>query len=196
MDLEYKDGQTPLSESDKEELLIEIISTQKELDEYEQLNIEKAMVWIYSTKIRKDTILTEKFIKNLHKKMFGDVWGWAGKFRRIDTNIGVDWVRIPVELRQLLDNTQYWIDNKVFPPDEIAIRFKHKLVNIHCFPNGNGRHSRIMADIIIETIFDKEIYTWNDSNMVKADETRDKYISAIREGDKGDIKPLISFARS
>ena len=94
-----------------------------------------------------------------------------------------------------IDDTKYWIENKTYDPDEIAIRFKHRLVNIHCFPNGNGRHSRLMADIIIESIFSKEVFTWNHSNMVKADEIRYKYINAIREADDGNILPLIKFAR-
>ena len=96
----------------------------------------------------------------------------------------------------MLDDTKYWIDNKIFSPDEIAIRFKHRLVKIHCFPNGNGRHSRIMADIIIESIFNKDIFIWNNSNMVKPDKIRKNYIVAIKEADNGNINPLIEFARN
>jgi Fic-DOC domain mobile mystery protein B len=101
-----------------------------------------------------------------------------------------------VELKYLLDDTKYWIANETYPPDEIAIRFKHRLVKIHCFPNGNGRHSRLMADIIIESVFDKEVFSWHSSNMVKPDETRMRYIAAIRAGDNGNIQPLIEFARN
>lgn len=196
LDLIYDDGQTPLSEEEKEGLLIKSITTHGELNEQEQLNIEEAIKWIINTKFKKDKILTEKFIKSLHKKMFGNVWLWAGKFRTSEKNIGVQWVRIGTDLRMLLDDTHYWIDNGTYPPEEIAIRFKHKLVTIHCFPNGNGRHSRIMADLIIESIFGRKIFSWNQSNMVKADETRKEYIRSIKEGDKGDINPLIKFARS
>ena len=109
--------------------------------------------------------------------------------------IGVDWIRIGVELRILLDDTNYWIDNNIYSPDEISIRFKHRLVNIHCFPNGNGRHSRIMADIIIESVFGEEIFTWNNSNLVKSDNTRKEYIDSIRTADNGIIEPLLEFAR-
>lgn len=195
LELVYEDGQTPLSEEEKEGLLIKTITTHGELDEYEQLNIEKAIQWIMRQKLKKENILTEEFIKNLHKRMLGDVWSWAGEFRRSEKNIGVSWIKIGMELKVLLDDTLYWINNETYPPDEIAIRFKHRLVNIHCFPNGNGRHSRIMADIIIESVFGYPIFTWNHSNMVKADETRKGYITAIREGDKGNIKPLMTFAR-
>ena len=127
--------------------------------------------------------------------MFENVWIWAGKFRKSEKNIGVNWININVDLKILLDDTTFWIENKTYTSDEIAIRFKHRLVNIHCFPNGNGRHSRIMADIISESIFKNEIFSWNNSNMVKADETRKKYINAIRDGDNGNINPLLKFAR-
>lgn len=196
LDLKYEDGQTPLSEEEKEGLLIKSITTHSELNEHEQLNIEDAIKWIINTKFKKDKILTEEFIKILHKKMLGNVWSWAGEFRKSEKNIGVKWVIIGIELKSLLNDTNYWIENGTYPPDEIAIRFKHRLVNIHCFPNGNGRHSRIMADIIIESIFSEKIFSWNQSNMVKADEIRKEYIRSIREGDKGDINPLIKFARN
>ena len=196
LELEYQDGQTPLDEDEKEGLLIKTVTTHGELDEHEQLNIEKAVKWTIQRKLKPEKILTEEFIKILHKKMFGKVWAWAGEFRKSEKNIGVEWIKIGIELKYLIDDTKYWIENKTYPPDEIAIRFKHRLVNIHCFPNGNGRHSRIMADIIIESIFGKDVFTWNHSNMVKADETRNKYIAAIKEGDKGNIKPLLEFARN
>lgn len=192
----YEDGQTPLNEEEKEGILIKSITTHGELDEHEQLNIEKAIEWIIGLKLEKERILTEEFIKTLHKKMLGKVWRWAGEFRRSEKNIGVKWINIGIDLRTLLDDTKFWIENKTFPPDEIAIRFKHRLVNIHCFPNGNGRHSRIMADIIIESVFGETIFTWNHSNMVKANETRAEYIKSIREADKGNIERLINFART
>lgn len=196
LELVYEDGQTPLSEEEKDGLLIKTITTHGELDEYEQLNIEKAIQWTMRKKLKKENILTEQFIKTLHKKMLGEVWNWAGEFRRSEKNIGVPWIKIGMDLKVLLDDTLYWIDNNTFPPDEIAIRFKHRLVNIHCFPNGNGRHSRIMADIITESVFGNAVFSWNQSNMVKADDTRKAYIAAIREGDKGDIGPLMKFARN
>jgi Fic-DOC domain mobile mystery protein B len=173
-------GQSPLEEDEREGLLIESITTRGELDEFEQLNIEKALEWTIHNKPGKEKILTEDFIKHLHRKMFGDVWSWAGNFRRSNKNIGVDWTNIGVELKKLLDDTKYWIENKVYEPDEIAIRFKHRLVQIHCFPNGNGRHA----------------LTWKYATMVSHDEIRREYISAIKEADKGNIKPLLEFARS
>jgi len=195
LDFKYIYGQTPLSEEEKEELLIKSVTTRGELDELEQLNIEKAVEWTLENKFSKEKILSEEFIKLLHKKMLGEVWEWAGKFRKSEKNIGVDWIRIEVELRMLLDDTKYWIENKTYSPDEIAIRFKHRLVNIHCFPNGNGRHSRLMADIIIESVFGMEAFTWNNSSLVKPDKLRIEYIDSIRQADNGSIEPLLEFAR-
>jgi len=196
LEFDYKYGQTPLDEEEKEGLKIKSITTQRELDEFEQLNIEKAVEWTIYTKLKPEKILTEKFVKDLHKIMYGDVWKWAGEFRRTEKNIGIPWTQIEIELKNLLDDTKYWVENKTFSPIEIAIRFKHRLVSIHCFPNGNGRHSRMMADIIMESIFGNEIFSWNQSNMVKANETRNQYIKALREADNGNFKQLIEFSKN
>ncbi|MDP3467815.1 MAG: mobile mystery protein B [Daejeonella sp.] len=196
LEIALEDGQTPLSEEEKEGLLLRTITTHAELDEHEQLNIEKAVEWTIKTKFRKEQILTEKFIKILHKKMLGEVWSWAGEFRRSERNLGVKWILISVELKSLLDDTRFWIDNNTYPTKEIAIRFKHRLVNIHCFPNGNGRHSRMMADIIMENIFSENIFSWSQSKMNRPDQTRKNYINALKEADRGNIRDLLDFARN
>ncbi|MCF6295090.1 MAG: mobile mystery protein B [Flavobacteriaceae bacterium] len=196
LELQYTDRQTPLDEEEKEGLKIKSITTQGELDEFEQLNIEKAVEWTVHANLKPERILTEKFIKNLHKKMYGDVWKWAGEFRKSNKNIGIKWTQISIELKNLLDDTKYWLDNNTFSSEEISIRFKHRIVVIHCFPNGNGRHSRMMADIIMESIFGKEIFSWHKLNMVKVDDTRKEYIAALRKADNGNINPLIKFAKN
>ena len=196
LELQYTDGQTSLDEDEKEGLRIKSITTQGELDEFEQLNIEKAVEWTIHANLKPEKILTEKFVKDLHKKMYGDVWKWAGEFRRSEKNIGIRWTQIGIELKNLLDDTKYWIENNTFSPEEISIKFKHRIVSIHCFPNGNGRHSRMLADIIMESIFGREPFTWRQSNMVKANETRKQYIDALRKADNGNIKPLIKFAKN
>ena len=196
LEFNHQEGQTVLDEDEKDGLKIKSISTQGELDEFEQLNIEKAVEWTIRKKFKEENILTEIFIKDLHKRMYGEVWKWAGEFRKSNKNIGIDWTGISTSLKNLLDDTKYWIEFNTFSPEEIAIRFKHRIVSIHCFPNGNGRHSRLMADIIIESIFDEEIFSWNKSNMVKANEIRKEYISALKEADDGMIRSLIEFARN
>jgi Fic-DOC domain mobile mystery protein B len=189
-------GQTPLEEEEKEGLLIPSISTKQELDEFEQLNIEKAIKWTLSKKFRSKEILTEEFIKLVHKKMFGETWAWAGHFRKTEKNIGVNKFQIPTQLRILLGDCKYWIDNKTYLPDEIAIRFKHKLVAIHCFANGNGRHSRLMGDIISENIFGNPVFSWGSNmNLAREGDERNQYLTAIKLADIGDISGLIKFAR-
>jgi len=196
LDLEYVDGQTPLDEDEKEGLLIPTIATRGELDEFEQQNIEKAILWTLKRSFKTEVILTEKFIKDVHRRMYGDVWAWAGEFRKTDKNLGIDKWQIPTELKYLLDDAKFWIDNNTYPAEEIAVRFKHRIVSIHCFANGNGRHSRLMADIIIEKVFKQPVFTWGAANLIKHGDTRKAYLIAIKAADAGDIKPLIRFARS
>ena len=195
LDFEYINGQTPLDEDEKEGLLILTIATRGELDEFEQNNIEEAIQWIYSKKFKPKQIISEDFIKRLHKRMYGQVWAWAGDFRKTNKNIGVDKWQISIELKSLIDDTLFWIANKTYSDDEIALRFKHRLVSIHCFPNGNGRHSRLMADIIIEKLFNKAIYSWGSENLSKECDSRLNYLNAVRKADNGEIEPLLVFAR-
>jgi len=196
LELNYINGQTPLDEDEKDGLLIKTISTRAELDEFEQLNIDEARVWLLKTKLDVSKILSEEFIKELHSKMFENVWRWAGTFRRSNKNIGIDKTEIPFQLRQLIDNTKYWIENKTFSEDEITIRFSHRLVQIHLFPNGNGRHSRLIADVLINKGFNKEEFTWGSTNLTTAGSFRTNYLTALRNADNGNFKDLITFARS
>jgi Fic-DOC domain mobile mystery protein B len=196
LDLDYIDGQTPLDEDEKEGLLIKTIATRGELDEFEQQNIEQAVQWSLGRSFKADAVFTEYFIRELHGRMYRNVWAWAGEFRKTNKNIGVDKWQIPTELRYLLDDAKFWYANNTYNPDEISIRLKHRLVSIHCFPNGNGRHSRLMADIVIEKIFKLPVYTWGAASLVKQGDARTFYLNAIKAADKGDIQPLIKFARS
>jgi Fic-DOC domain mobile mystery protein B len=129
--------------------------------------------------------------------MFGKVWAWAGEFRKSNKNIGVDQYRVPEELYTLLGNCRFWAAHQTYPPDEAAIRFKHELVKIHCFANGNGRHSRLMGDIIVEHVFNRPIFSWGKSyDLNKRNAGREKYLAAIKAADNGDINPLLLFARN
>jgi Fic-DOC domain mobile mystery protein B len=184
LDLEYINGQTPIDDDENLGLLIPTISTRGELDEFEQQNIEEAMQWVLTRSLSVADIFTEQFVKGLHKKMYGGVWSWAGTFRKSNKNLGVDKWQIQTHLKSLIDDTVFWIDNETFGPDEIAIRFKHRIVSIHCFSNGNGRHSRMMADIIIDKIFNLPVFTWGTTDLVKQCDTRNMYIKAIRQADK------------
>lgn len=185
-----------MDEDEKEGLLIPTIATREELDEFEQQNIEDAIQWLLSRYIKEEEILTESFVRDLHKKMFGKVWSWAGDYRKSNKNLGVDKYLIPTDLQVLIDDTSYWIECETFNPDEIAIRFKHKLVSIHCFPNGNGRHSRLMADIIINDIYQLPVFTWGKENLTQQSDVRIAYINALRDADQNFYEPLLSFART
>jgi Fic-DOC domain mobile mystery protein B len=196
LDLEHINGQTPLDEDEKDELLIETIATREELDEFEQQNIEEAVQWVFARSINSERIFTETFVKSLHKRMYGKVWAWAGEFRRSNKNLGIDKYQIPIELRTLLDDGLFWIRHDTYKPDEIAIRFKHRIVSIHCFSNGNGRHSRLMADIIVNKIFNKPMFSWGAANLVKQGDTRSEYLKAIKKADSGNFESLLAFARS
>jgi len=195
LDLAYIGGQTPLDEDEKDGLLIPTIATREELDEFEQQNIEDAIQWLLSKSI-KEEVLTVPFVRNLHIKMFGKVWAWAGEYRKSNKNLGVDKYLIASELQVLIDDTSYWMDCETYNPDEIAIRFKHRLVSIHCFPNGNGRHSRLMADIIINKIYQLTVFTWGKESLTKQSDVRIEYINALRDADQNCYEPLLSFARS
>lgn len=194
--LNYSYSQTPLEEEEKEGLKIASVSTKGELDEFEQKNIEEAVTWLYGKKLNADKILTAGFICNLHKRMFDKIWKWAGRFRSAEKNLGVRAYEIPAALKMLLDDTRYWLENSTYPPDEIAIRFKHRIVSIHCFPNGNGRHSRLMADILIEKIFKLPVFTWGAASLYADGDIRKMYIDAIRQADRDEWELLIHFARS
>ena len=196
LNIEYIDGQTPLNEEEQNGLLIPSITTREELDEFEQLNIEKAIQWTFGKKWKAEQLFTEKFVKDLHKRMYGEVWKWAGAFRESEKNLGIKSYLIPTELKVLLDDAIFWVQNDTYSPDELAIRFKHRLVSIHCFSNGNGRHSRLMADLIMEKLFNATFFSWGSSNLVKATETRKAYIKAVKMADKQDLQPLIVFAKS
>jgi Fic-DOC domain mobile mystery protein B len=194
--IEYIDGQTPLDEEEKEGLRIPSITTREELDEFEQLNIEKAIQWTFGKKLKAEQLFSEKFIKDLHKRMYGEVWKWAGTFRTSEKNIGSKSYLVAIELKQLLDDAVFWFENETYKQDELAIRFKHRLVSIHCFANGNGRHSRLMADLIMEKLYNKTFFSWGSTNLVKANETRTNYIKAVKKADQHDMLPLLAFAKS
>ena len=196
LDLDYINGQMFLDEEEKDGLLILTIATRGELDEFEQQNIEKAVQWILGRTFKPELFFTEAFVRMLHKRMYTDVWAWAGEFRKTNKNIGVDKWKIPSDLKYLLDDAKYWHENNTYTQDEIAVRFKHRIVSIHCFPNGNGRHSRLLADIIIEKIYKQPVFSWGAANLSDEGDARKSYLKAIKTADRGDYRLLLAFARS
>ena len=188
----HDENATPLTPEEQNGLIPTYVTLRQELNEIEQNNISKADLWVFQ---RKRKVLDEGFLKRLHKRMFCDVWKWSGEYRETPRNLGVDRWKIQPEIRQLLDDVSYWIEHQTFAPDEIAIRFHHKLVWIHPFPNGNGRWGRLAADILIVALGGQR-FTWGHNNLQKDNETRRRYISALQKADNHDISALVAFARS
>jgi Fic-DOC domain mobile mystery protein B len=186
------DAATPLSDEEREGLIPSYITLRSELNEAEQANIQEAENWALK---RKRDVLDERFLNNLHKRMFGRVWRWAGDYRRSGKNVGVEAYRIPTELHALIDDCRYWIENSIYDPDEIAARFHHKLVWIHAYPNGNGRHARLATDLLLIAMGQKR-FTWGSASLVDPGETRRAYVATLQAADRHDITPLLAFARS
>jgi Fic-DOC domain mobile mystery protein B len=194
MKFKYAIGATPLDEDQLGGLIPSHITTQNELNEWEAQNILEAEKWLIFSK-KKVNILTSSFIKELHKQMFSKTWKWAGEFRTRQTNIGIEGNRIYLELLNLLDTINYWDKNKIYSYDEIAVRLHHKLVYIHCFPNGNGRHARMVTDLYLESKSEAP-FTWGAKNLTTDSNARSLYIRALRAADHHDYSLILEFVRN
>ena len=194
----YADGNTPIRPEEAEQL-IPRISTMAELNEYEALNILQARAWAFDGRTMKSLDpLDETYVRELHRRMFDGVWKWAGKYRQTERNIGCDPREILQRIPQLLANTLYWLENKTFSVDEAILRFHHQLTKIHPFANGNGRHARMIADVVAMKSGQTE-FTWGaGKNLVAESDARTRYLGALRalDADENDVKPLLNFSRS
>lgn len=186
-------GATPLDPDEAHGLIPRHIRMQAELDQWEQANVLEGSTW--ALRSRERDILSERFVRELHKRMFGNTWAWAGAFRNTEKNIGVDPAQIAVKLRDLLEDARYWVEHNTYPVDEIALRFHHRLVVIHPFPNGNGRHARLMTDVLLKR-HGAQAFSWGGANLETAGGARDRYLSALRAADGGDYTLLQAFVRS
>lgn len=195
MQFHYPPGATPLDPDEAVGLVPTHITTQDDLNAWEQINIAQGERW--AERQKKRVLLDERFVRDLHRQMFDKTWDWAGTFRKSNKNIGVDWTQVSVRLRDLLGNTQYQIENQVFDADEITVRFHNQLVWIHAFPNGNGRHARLMADLLA-TRLGRARLSWGDGHTsgTPISAVRGRYLAALRAADQGDFGDLIAFARS
>ena len=195
MEFQYAPGATPFDPDEASGLVPVHITTQADLNAWEQANIVLGDRW--AARQKKRDLLDEGFVRDLHRQMFDKTWQWAGTFRQTNKNIGVDWTQVAVKLRNLLDNTRFQIDHKVFEPDELVVRFHHQLVWVHAFPNGNGRHARLMADVLAQQL-GRPSMTWGgaDVELVSMGTVRDRYLKTLREADQGQWSGLIAFARS
>ena len=192
MPMDYPEGATPLDPDELGGLKFRHITTRGELDELEQANIEEGLQWLARRRGR--DVLTQSFCIELHKELFGRVWSWAGAFRRTGKNIGIDPVNISVELRTLMDDARYWAEHKTYTSTEAAVRLHHRLAFIHPFPNGNGRHARIMADAVLASVYGADAIDWTGGHdLQKMNAGRSAYIAALKAADRGDLEPLLAF---
>lgn len=191
--IEYPPGATPLDPDEVEGLIPEHIHTHGELNEWEQENIVQGEAWAFAQ--RRKNLLTGVFIDTLHKRMFGRTWRWAGQHRKTGKNIGVDPARIAVELKNLCEDAAAQLEHKSYPLDEIAARFHHRLVSVHAFPNGNGRHARTMADLLLINNGAPR-FTWGAGDLVHEGDVRAEYIDALRAADRRNYSALFKFVRS
>lgn len=189
---EEPDDATPLTPGERKGLIPSDITFRRELNKAEQDNITRGQAWALA---RRRNVMSERFVRDLHRHMLSEVWRWAGEFRTSERNLGIPHYEIPLALRQLLDDAAAWIEHKAYKPDEIAVRFHHRLVQIHSFPNGNGRHSRLMADLLVMQL-GRERFTWGRTSLLDAGDVRRRYIAALKAADTHDIAPLVEFARS
>jgi Fic-DOC domain mobile mystery protein B len=189
---EAPDGATPLDPDELDGFKFKHVSTRGELDQLEQANITEGLIWL--NKQKSPDVLSETFVLELHKRLFGKIWKWAGTFRRTEKNIGVDPIQVATQLKLLLDDARYWVEHKTYPPKELAARFHHKLVLIHPFPNGNGRHARIMADALLTKQLHEPAIDWTGNcRLEEMNERRNQYIQALRAADKLDFSALLTF---
>lgn len=186
---------TPLTPDERDGLRQSWITHRRDLNEAEEDNILRGAIWARRRRDRRPAdLLDETFVRALHKQMLGRVWRWAGSYRRTERNLGIEAYRIPVEIAMLLDDARYWLEHGTFVPDELAVRLHHRLVAIHPFPNGNGRHARLMADVLIERL-GQPAFSWGSGRIAETGAPRGSYIAALRAADAHDIAPLLLFAR-
>ena len=187
-------GATPLDGEELEGLLPTHLVNRNQLNEWEQQNIEAALLWL--SRQRRPRPLEESWLRRLHREMFGQSWRWAGQYRSSDKSIGADWRQIRMQVPALLADIAFQVEHRVDVVDLIAIRFHHRLVSIHPFPNGNGRHARLIADALIEQVGAPRFSWGGSSSLVNASALRQQYISALQRADRGDLTGLLAFARA
>jgi len=192
------DGATPLTTEDVEGLKPSWVSSQAELNQAEAENILRGRLWASRARRPPFWYLSDTGLKDLHQRMFGDVWTWAGQLRQRETNIGLDPHQIPVAVRDLCEDTAAQIGNGsklAHPADELAVRFHHRLVLIHPFRNGNGRHARLATDLLVADL-GAEPFTWGGAELTTPTDLRSDYLTALRQADTAaDFTPLVEFAR-
>lgn len=190
--IEYEPGATPIDLDEAAGLKHKHVTTMAQLNELEQANIETGLLWL--SRMRRKDILSDDFVTDLHWRLFGDVWTWAGKYRTTEKSIGIDPFQISVQVRELMGTADYWWRNDTYAPSVAAVTLHHRLVKIHPFANGNGRHARIMADTVLKKVYGAEPIDWTAGHdLQKLGERRRAYIKALQAADGENYGPLLAF---
>jgi Fic-DOC domain mobile mystery protein B len=172
-------------------LLLPSLSTRAQLNEVERLGINAARVWaLRATVLQRGDLLTEAFSRELHRRMFGGIWRGAGRYRTTGREPGWEPHRIAEGVGMFLDDTDGWLRFSTYPVHEAAVRLHQRLVAIHPWSNGNGRHARLMADVVVASHGEKPL-TWGSRDPESA---RRRYAEALRAAETGDVAPLLQFA--
>lgn len=193
LNFEYLPGATPLDPDESLGLIPKHITLMSQLNTWEQNNILEAEKWLLGKSFSLKKIASIDFVCQLHRKMFGNTWKWAGQFRHSDKNIGCHWLGVSVALKNLLDDVIFQTNQKIFSVEEIALRFHHRLVAIHLFANGNGRHARLVADAFLMSQSHDRFYWGKTQDIISPSAVRKQYIDALRAADKGDYSSLKIF---
>ncbi len=194
MTFENPQKEIPLAPHLVKDLIPSHITNRADLDQWEQDNINEALAWV--EKHRRKDILNELFMRRLHQKMFCNVWRWAGKMRQSEVDLGVPSTRISMELKSLSLNVKHWIQTGAFEPDEIAARFHYRLVFIRPFVNGNGRHARLLTDILLENALGRPNFSWGQTQLAPQGLDRKMYIESLVAANQKSYRPLLEFVRS
>ncbi len=193
LDASVEDGATPIDPDEAEGLIPTHITTQADLNQWEAMNISKAQSWAFGAK---RDVLTEQFVRELHRRMFDETWEWAGKYRTTGKSVGIPAHNIAIAVRELVRDVSLWLDHETFSLEEIAVRLHHRLVTIHPFANGNGRHTRMLADLLIWNRGQPQLAWGGPGDVAHTTQMRTAYLRALRLADNGDIRALIQFAKS
>jgi Fic-DOC domain mobile mystery protein B len=192
--MHQKAGNTPIDPDELAGLRHKHVTTHEELNQLEHANIQQGLEWL--SRQRSPQVLTEQYVRELHRQLFGAVWLWAGEFRQTEKNIGIDPIMISIELRQLMDNTAYWVEHHTYPALETTARYHHRMLQIHPFPNGNGRFARIITNEL-QRLIGTPLTNWA-ANVSEADMPahRKAYIDALRAADALKYDALFTFMQS
>jgi Fic-DOC domain mobile mystery protein B len=190
----------PLTEAERQGLLLPVL-TRAELNRAEAENITKAMSWLFLSRrrLRPESVTDEEWLKRLHRRMYGDVWAWAGEYRTADRNPGVPYWQVRMDMRNILNDVRVWLGDTSgsrYSTDECAVRFGYRMVVVHPFANGNGRWSRLASDALSVSLGGSR-FTWGRASLTEQGTLRRIYIAALQTADtSGDFRPLLAFARS